>query len=145
MCDYCHRQGHLEEFCFRRKRAERLERSWRNKDQFPQEGSRPFAPQRAVWLDNRARRVGGGSGDDFEHRAPVGGSSRSQTPGRCFGYDFGPSSSEFERSRFERAPRFGTESFTSFAPAFHPTYEQMARHWFSTHPSVGPFAHPFDH
>ena len=35
VCDYCHRQGHLEEFCFRRKRAERLEKSWRNKDQFP--------------------------------------------------------------------------------------------------------------
>ena len=34
VCDYCHKQGHLEEFCFRRKRTERLEKSWRNKDQF---------------------------------------------------------------------------------------------------------------
>ena len=138
VCDYCHRQGHLEEFCFRRKRAERLERSWRNKDQFHQEGSRPFVPRRAVWSDDRARRVGGGGGDDFGRRAPVGGGFP-QAPGRRFGYDFGPPSSEFERARFERDPRFG-----SSAPAFHPTYEQMARHWFSTHPSVGPFAHPFD-
>ena len=143
MCDYCHRQGHLEEFCFRRKRAERLEKSWRNKDQFHQEGSRPVFPRRAEWSDDRARRVGGGSGDDFGRRAPVGGGFP-QAPGRRFGYDFGPPSFEFERARFERDPRFGSEYFGSSAPAFHPTYEQMARHWFSTHPSVEPFAHPFD-
>ena len=34
VCDHCHRQGHLEEFCFRRKQEEKLKRSWRNKDQF---------------------------------------------------------------------------------------------------------------
>ena len=78
-------------------------------------------------------------------RAPVGGSFCSQAPGRRFGYDFCPPSFEFECARVERDPRFVSEPFTSYAPAFHPTYEQMARHWFSTHPSVGPFAHPFDH
>jgi len=84
-------------------------------------------------LDSRARRVGGGSGDDFGRRVPVGG-FRSQAPGHRFGYDFGPPSFEFERARFERDPRFGSEYFGSSAPAFQPTYEQMARHWFSTHP-----------
>ena len=118
MCDYCHRQGHLEEFCFRRKRAERLEKSWRNKDQFHQEGSGPVFPRRVEWSDGRARRVGGGSGDNFGHHAPVGGFFP-QAPGHHFGYDFGPPSFEFERARFERDPRFGSEYFGSSAPAFH--------------------------
>jgi len=133
VCDYCHRQGHLEEFCFRRKPAERLEKSWRNKDQFHQEGSGPVFPRRVEWSDGRARRVGGGSGDNFGHHAPVGGFFP-QAPGHHFGYDFGPPSFEFERARFERDPCFGSEYFGSSAPAFQPTYEQMARHWFSTHP-----------
>jgi len=34
VCDYCHKQSHLEEFCLWRKWAERMEKSWRNKDQF---------------------------------------------------------------------------------------------------------------
>lgn len=34
VCDYCHKQSHLEEFCFWRKWAERMEKSWRNKDLF---------------------------------------------------------------------------------------------------------------
>ena len=59
-------------------------------------------------LDSRARRVGGGSGDDFGRRVPVGG-FRSQAPGHRFGYDFGPPSFEFERARFERDPHFGSE------------------------------------
>jgi len=108
VCDYCHRQGHLEEFCFRRKRAERLEKSWRNKDQFHQEGSGPVFPRRVEWSDGRARRVGGGSGDDFGRRVPVGG-FHSQAPGHRFGYDFGPPSFEFEHARFERDPCFGSE------------------------------------
>ena len=118
-----------------------MKKSWRNKDQFHQEGSGPALPRRAEWRDGRARRVGGGSGDDFGRRAPEGGFFPS-APGR-FPYDFGPSSFESQRPRFERGPRFGPEFSSSF-PAFYPTYEQMARHWFSSYPSVGPFAHPFD-
>ena len=107
--------------------AERLEKSWRNQDQFHQEGSRPSLSRHAEWSDGRARRVGGGSGDDFGRRAPVSG-FLPQAPGRHFGYDFGPPSFEFEHSRFEKDLRFGFEPFTSYAPAFHTTYEQMARH-----------------
>ena len=60
--------------------------------------------------------------------------------------DFGPSSFEFQRLRFEtKFSCFGPEFSTSSVP-FYPTYEQMARHWFFffANPSVGPFAHPFD-
>jgi len=31
-CEHCWRDGHLAEFCYRRKRAERRERQWRNQD-----------------------------------------------------------------------------------------------------------------
>ena len=73
--------------------------------------------------------VGGGSGDEFGRRALEGGFFP-QAPGFHFGYDFGPPTFEFQRARFERDPRFGPES--SSLPAFYPTYEQMARHWFAS-------------
>ncbi|WVZ70293.1 hypothetical protein U9M48_018970 [Paspalum notatum var. saurae] len=37
-CEFCQQYGHLEEFCFRRKRVERQERAWGNQDQFYQGG-----------------------------------------------------------------------------------------------------------
>ena len=101
MCDYYRKQGHLEEFCFRRKRAERLEKSWSNQDQLHQEGSGPTLPRRGEWRDARARRVGGGSGDDFGGRAPEGGFFPQALGHRC-PYDFGPPSYEFQCSQ-----RFG--------------------------------------
>jgi len=33
-CEYCHREGHLVEFCFRRKRDERRELEWNNQDRY---------------------------------------------------------------------------------------------------------------
>jgi len=33
-CEFCHRKGHLVEFYFRRKRAERRELEWRNEDKY---------------------------------------------------------------------------------------------------------------
>ena len=87
------------------------------------------------------RHVGGGSRDDFQRHAPEGG-FLPQAPGRRFGYNFGPLS--FERARFKKDPCFCSELFTSYAPTFYPTYEQMSLHWFYFYPSVKPFSHSFD-
>ena len=66
-CEFCDREGHLEEFCFRRKRAVRREQERRNADMY---SARVHGPSRhGDRRDARARRVGGGQG----YRAPAGG------------------------------------------------------------------------
>jgi hypothetical protein len=38
-CGYCGRDGHKEEFCFKRKREERIAKEWANKDKYhPSDG-----------------------------------------------------------------------------------------------------------
>jgi hypothetical protein len=38
-CGYCGRDGHMEEFCFKRKREERMAKEWANKDKYhPSDG-----------------------------------------------------------------------------------------------------------
>jgi hypothetical protein len=33
-CDYCGRDGHNDEFCFKKKREERMAKEWANKDKY---------------------------------------------------------------------------------------------------------------
>jgi hypothetical protein len=33
-CGYCERDGHKDEFCFKRKREERMAKEWANKDKY---------------------------------------------------------------------------------------------------------------
>jgi hypothetical protein len=33
-CDYCRRDGHMDEFCFKRRREERMAKEWANKDKY---------------------------------------------------------------------------------------------------------------
>jgi hypothetical protein len=33
-CDYCGKDGHKDEFCFKRKREERMAKEWANKDRY---------------------------------------------------------------------------------------------------------------
>jgi hypothetical protein len=33
-CSYCRRDGHKDEFCFKRKREERMAKEWANKDKY---------------------------------------------------------------------------------------------------------------
>ena len=48
-CSYCHKEGHLEEFCFRRKRDERREKEQKNKDMYyPFHGVHEPAPRGSV-------------------------------------------------------------------------------------------------
>ena len=57
-CEYCDREGHLEEFCFRRKRAVRREQERQNADMY---SARVHGPsRRGDRRDARVRRVGGG-------------------------------------------------------------------------------------
>ena len=79
-CEYCHRDGHLEEFCFRRKRAVRHEQERRNADMYSARVHGP--PRRGGRQDARARHVGGGQGDGGAYRAPAGGRFASRAPGR---------------------------------------------------------------
>jgi hypothetical protein len=69
-CDYCGRDGHKEEFCFKRKREERLAKEWANKDRYnPSHGvpkSRMPLPRGKavvrsvpVWGDGSSRSRGG--------------------------------------------------------------------------------------
>jgi len=147
VCDHCHHQGHLEEFCFRRKRALRLERE--RAEQSHQQGGGQRVPRRAERREARARRVGGGRGDDFLRRAPGGGRFAGRAPGRSH-YGPGPRGrgvEQFGVQRFESDPRFIPYCSTASTGFAFPTFEQMARHWFSSfaNPSVGPFAHPSYH
>jgi hypothetical protein len=70
-CDYCGRDGHKGEFCFKRKREERMAKEWANKDKYhPSNGvlePRVQMPRAKVivksvpaWGDRKA--AGGGAG-----------------------------------------------------------------------------------
>ncbi|RLM78030.1 hypothetical protein C2845_PM12G12760 [Panicum miliaceum] len=58
-CDHCGRDGHLAEFCYRRKRAERRERQWRNQDMYHPghgvHGSKSFPPSRGAHREQGIR------------------------------------------------------------------------------------------
>ena len=147
-CEFCKRQGHLEEFCFRRKRLERVERAQARQDSFYQQGGRKRVPRfqrRGERLEARARRSGGGRGAGFGRRAPGGGVRSGGGPGHLVGCS-GPHGRDFAqfRSPYQTASVFTPNCFT---PGVFPSFEQMARHWFSSfaNPSVGPYAHSFDH
>src|SRR6185312_13731569 len=79
-CEYCDREGHLEEFCFRRKRAVRREQERRNSEMYSARvhGS----PRRGGRQDASARRVGGGEGDGGGFSVPAGGWFDCRAPGR---------------------------------------------------------------
>ena len=100
-CEYCDREGHLEEFCFRRKQAVRREQERRNADMYYARVHGP--PQCGCRQDARARRVGGGQGDGCAYRAPAGGCFAGRAPSH-FQYGYGPRDRGFGGG-FE-APRF---------------------------------------
>ena len=151
-CEFCQKDGHLVEFCFKRKRQERRAREWGNSDLYHDDA----VPRRGDRRDVRPRRVGGGGGDGGEYRAPVGGRFDGYVPRRSFN-DFGPYHREVERDGFgippfgfggDRRPferhemGYGMHGMIDYA---NPSVEQMTQHWFASHftnPSVGSFAHP---
>src|SRR5579859_2201405 len=131
-CDYCHREGHLEGFCFRRKRDERRECEQRKKDMTHSDhGIHEPSPRGSVRQPAQPRRV-----SESARRAP----SCEKSDSRQHGHGF--------ESRRDSGPRFVHRGDRSppkrrgVVDVTNPTVEQMTRHWFSTHPSVEPSA-PF--
>jgi hypothetical protein len=169
-CEHCGRDGHLAEFCFRRKHEERLVRELANKNRYhPSRGvpeprlvprgegmvrtiypreMRQFVPRGEPPHTEGGRRVGFGCGE---------------FAGRSFAsdqYEYGGNDRSFrsQRSYGPRSPLRGTRSpprgcvgvpprsdRIDFA---NPAFEQMARHRFDlfcTNPSVESFAHSCSH
>jgi hypothetical protein len=70
-CGYCGRDGHKDEFCFKRKREERMAKEWANKDKYhPSDGvlesrvqmPRAKASVRTVPAWGERKAVGGAAG-----------------------------------------------------------------------------------
>lgn len=141
-CEHCGRDGHLAEFYYRRKRAERWERQWRNQDLYhPVHGvhrPRQFPPSSGAKREqhrHEGERREGARRDPRHGQYGFGGHGRSIGPPRFGGPRFPP-----------RGDR--TQRRSDFVDVTNPIVEQMARHWFSTHypnPSVESFARSFPH
>jgi hypothetical protein len=146
-CVFCGRDGHLEEFCFRRKRVEKREREWANPDMFYQGAGRHDQPQRGDRRDARARRAGGGHGDGFAYHAPRGGRFAGQAPSHANGY--GPWDHGFGRFNEPRFPHRGGHWTQDDGYGMFDCYDafgdQMAWHWYPANPSARLFAHPMTH
>jgi hypothetical protein len=165
-CEHCGRDGHLAEFCFRRKRGERLSRELANKDRYrPSRGvpkprlvSRGEGMVRTIYPRERREFVPLGEPPHREGGRHVG-LGRGEFAGRSFArgqYEYGGNDHSFRSQRSYRpwSPLRGTRSIPrgrvgvppridrmNFA---NPTFEQMVRHWFDsfcTNPTNESFAH----
>jgi hypothetical protein len=149
-CEHCGRDGHLAEFCFRRKREERLARELANKDKYrPSRGvpeprlvPRGEGMVRTIYPRGRREFVPRG---DPPHREGGGrvGFGRGEFAGRSFAhgqYEYGGNDRSFrsQRSYGPQSPLRGTRSpprgrvvvpprrdRMDFA---NPTFEKMVRH-----------------
>jgi hypothetical protein len=166
-CEHCGRDGHLAEFCFRRKREERLVRELANKDRYrpscgvpePRLVPRGEGMVRTIYPRGRCEFVPRGDPPLREGGRCVG-FGRDEFAGRSFArgqYEYGGGhdrSFRSQRSYGPRSPLHGTRSpprgrvgvpprrdRMDFA---NPMFEKMARHWFDsfcTNPSAKSFAH----
>jgi hypothetical protein len=158
--------GHLAEFCFRRKREERLARELANKDRYrpsrgvPEprllpigegmvrtihpRGRREFLPRGDPPHREGGRHVGFGRGE-FARRSfargqyEYGGNDRSFRSQRSYG-----SRSPLRGTRSPPRGRVGVPPRKDRMDFANPAFEQMARHWFDsfcTNPSAESFAH----
>jgi hypothetical protein len=165
-CEHCGRGGHLAEFCFRRKREERLAREMANKDRYrPSHGvseprlvprcegmvhtiypreRREFVPRGGPPQRDGGRRVGYGCGEfagcSFARgQWEYGGNDRSFRSQRSYG-PWSPLRGTCSPPR----GRVGVPPRRDRMDSANPTFEQMARRWldlFCTNPSVESFSH----
>jgi hypothetical protein len=148
-CEHCGRDGHLEEFCWRKKREVRREKEVGNRDRYYSSRSVPVS--RSPWP----------RGDAFVRTVPVV-ASRGVPAVREFARR-PPFRGQFGSGRFDRSFEARRESRPRFPPRgargpmvrdervsrgrvdfANPSFEQMARHWFDSfcaNPSVESFAH----
>jgi hypothetical protein len=168
-CGYCGRDGHKDEFCFKRKREERMAKEWANKDKYhPFDGvleprvqmPRAKASVRTVraWGE---RKAGGWAGEfaggQVARRSPPqvhygDGRSRSFEKERrdipqAFFRGFGhPPGREgwFPQGGYRGGVRGDSFGRRNALVGANPTFEKMARHWFysfCTNPSAESFVH----
>jgi hypothetical protein len=160
-CEYCGKERHLAEFCYKRKRDERLSREQANQDRYHQSHSipEPRVPlPRGVGSVRSVSRVGAqggrfplrGGGERFDRRddgVRAGerfGQARGGFAGHpptCpqYGFRGDDRSFGFQRNygphfppRGARTPSMGHGKFGSKRMMFaNPSFEQMARHWFN--------------
>ena len=147
-CDHCGKDGHIEEFCWRKRRELRREKELGNKDRYY---SSHRVPAPRVPLPRREGFVrsapsvgvrGAPMRDEFARRPPArqfgaGRFDRSFQARREFRPRFPPRGARGPAVRHERV----VQRDVDFA---NPSFEQMARHWFNSfcaNPSVESFAH----
>jgi hypothetical protein len=145
-CDYCHRDGHLAEFCFRRKRDERREYELNNQNMY-----RPPHGVHVPHVQRRSARLRGAmpQGARPQVARPRGGRARCGSSHDQ--YDYGPRRNGFQSysssgpcflPHSARFPQMGHGMFGVFPNTFP---VQMSQHWYPsqfTNPSVALFAHP---
>jgi hypothetical protein len=165
-CEHCGRDGHLAEFCFRRKREERLARELANKDWYrpsrgvpePRLGPRGEGMVCTIYPRERREFVPRGEPPHREggRRVELG---RGEFAGRSFArgqYEYGGNDRSF-RSQWSYVPqsplrgtcspprgRVGVPPRRDRMDFANPTFEQMVRHWFDsfcTNPSAESCAH----
>ena len=102
-CKFCGRDGHLAEFYFKRKCAERREHEFTNQDRYYSSYSVPESSQREQRCFARPSRGGRGHGRD--HRAPMSECFSGRAPSRSQ-YGYGSSDRDFGHRGFD-TPCFG--------------------------------------
>jgi hypothetical protein len=165
-CKHCGRDGHLAEFCFRRKREDRLARELSNKDRYRPSCGVP-EPELVLRSEGMVRTIYPRERREFVPREEPPhrdsgtrvGFGRGEFAGRSFArgqYEYGGNNRSFksQRSYGSRSPLRVTRSPPRGCVGVPPrsdridfanlTFEQMARHWFDsfcTNPSAESFIH----
>jgi hypothetical protein len=167
-CEYCGKERHLAEFCYKRKRDERLAREQANQDRYRQSRGIPEPrvplprgvgsvrsvgrfPQRGGGGERFVRRDDGVRAGERFGRARGGFAGRPPTRPQ-YGFRGDDRSFGFQRNygprfppRGARTPPMGHGKFGGKGVMFaNPSFEQMARHWFNflcANPSVESLAH----
>jgi hypothetical protein len=100
-CGYCGRDGHKDEFCFKRKREERMTKEWANKDKYhPSDGVvKPCLQMPRAKASARTVRAWG-------ERKAVGGAAAQATPARPV-RSTGQTGAGLDRQRFGFLARTG--------------------------------------
>jgi hypothetical protein len=129
--DYCHRDGHLTEFCFRRKRDERREYELNNRNMY-----RPPDGVHVPPFQRRSARPRGAMPQCARPQVARPRGGRAWRGSGCDQYDFEPRGSGFQ-SYNSSGPRFpphgahfpqmGHGMFGIFPNTF---LEQMSQHWY---------------
>jgi hypothetical protein len=100
-CGYCGRDGHKDEFCFKRKREERMAKEWANKDQY-----HPFDGVLEPHVHMPRAKASVRTVQAWGERKAVGGAAVQDTPVRPV-WGTGQTGAGLDRQQFEFRARTG--------------------------------------